>query len=88
MVKRDLVQKPTGNFLQWKRIDHRSSWKRSDWPRNWSNPLRFDLHETLRFYQQQQNLHFIDASVQFDKKEKEEVQDEKNYDDFITNFVS
>ena len=39
--------------------------------------LRFDLHETLRFYQQQQNLHPIDTSIQFDKNEKEEVQDEK-----------
>ena len=59
MAKRALVQKPTGNFLQWKCVDHRSSWERSDWPRNWSNPLRFDLHETLRSYQQQQNLHLI-----------------------------
>ena len=69
MVKRDQVQKPTENFLQWKRVDHRSSWKRSDWARNWSNPLCFDLHETLRF-SQRQNLHLMDDSVQFDNKEK------------------
>lgn len=51
------------------RVDHRSSGNAvSDWPRNWSNPLRFDLHETLCF-NQQQNLHSIDDSVQFDKKE-------------------